>query len=295
MSEPPINVEMDGAAERGPRAKQLVIGLDIGTMYVHTSIVEDWHTHASLRFSGVSFQVHDKNGQHVSEAENQTVRAWPSSHGNQIEGKVPSAIHVDGDGDTMGWGYTADDGEGTKIEWYKLALADEDIPPHIRDSAKLTETKEKMRNLGINAGQVMKHYMYKIWEHAQEGIKKSVGRRDFESIPIHVVITIPAIWSNQAIQAMRVAAAASILQSRHAGITTYEFLSEPEAAVQAYAKKLQLKLEVDDIVMVVDLGGGTGDVISYLKSGEGGEAHLELEEAVPGDGKHLIQTLSVLR
>lgn len=296
-SEPPVNMEVDAASEQRSRAKQLVVGLDLGTTYVHAWSVLDWRTDASPRFSGVSFQLYDPNSQRVSEAEIRTVRAWRSSRGpDHDESKVPSKISYDWDGEVMEWGFEADGSGGVIMEWFKLALvATKDLPSHLQDSTKLNETKKNMRDLGISAGSVMAQYMDKIWAHAQEEIKKTIGRRALESLPIHVVITIPAIWDNQAIQTMRDAAASSILRSRPTGLTSYEFLSEPEAAVQAYAKELQLKLDIGDAVLVVDLGGGTGDIIPYLKAGEGGEDYLELREAAPGDGKHPIQALDLPR
>lgn len=237
--------------------------------------------------------MYDSNSQRVSEAENRTVRAWPSSRGpDHDESKVPSKISYDCDGKVMEWGFEADGSGGVTMECFKLALvATKDLPFHLQASPKLNETKKNMRDLGITAGQVMAQYMIKIWDHAENEIKKTIGRWALESLPIHVVITIPAIWDNQAIQTMKDAAALAVLESRPAGLTTYEFLSEPEAAVQAYAKELQLKLDVGDAVLVVDLGGGTGDIITYLKAGEGGEDYLELREAAPGDGKHPIQVL----
>lgn len=185
------------------------------------------------------------------------------------------------------WGYEVSDCDENTLEWFKLALvADKDLPPHLRISAKLKDTKRKMSNLGLNATQVVADYMEKVWTHVLGEMKKNLTSEDFESTPIHVVISIPAIWGNHAVEMMKTATALSIMKSRGASIITYELLSEPEAAIQAYADELELKLKVGDIVMVTDLGGGTGDVISYQKVDEGDEDHLELKEAAPGDGKH---------
>lgn len=226
----------------------------------------------------------------MSEAETPTVRAWPSSHGpDQDESKVPSRLFFDNQGKVTAWGYEIADADGINMEWFKLAIvADKDLPSYLRNSAKLKETRKHLRNLGITATQVIEQYIGKVWTHAQGEIRNAIGDRDFKSMPIHVVITIPAIWGNQDIQIMKDAAAFSILQSRSAGLTTYEFISEPEAAVQAYAQKLQLKLDENDIVMVADMGGGTADIISYQKVGKGEKAFLELKEAAPGEGKRIM-------
>lgn len=280
-------MEIKDGNKRKPRDKQLVIGIDPGTTYVHPSDLVTWFSDARLRFSGIAWCLHDRHYQGKSEDRIRTVRGWPVPLGPQrYETKVPSTIQYK-EGDATKWGYEVVDCDGSTLEWFKLALvADKDLPPRLRVSPKLKETKKKMRDLGLNATQVMAHYMEKIWTHALAEMKKYIGE-DFESIPIHVVITIPAIWCNQAIEVMKTAAGLSILKSRPVGLITSEFLSEPEAAVQAYAEELQLKLKLDDIVMVVDLGGGTGDIISYQKGGDSDEDHLELKEAAPGDGEHL--------
>ncbi|KAK7701494.1 hypothetical protein SLS64_010239 [Diaporthe eres] len=261
-SEPLINMEVNDDVERELQVKPLVIGLDIGTT-----------------FSGAAWQ-------QFSEDEIFFVLAWPSSQGeNQDRIKVPSRLHYDDQGTVTTWGYDDPNGEANTLEWFKLALVpNEDLPPGLWKSTKLIETRDKMRDLKIDATQAMAQYMEKIWTHALHEIKESIGSRDFDSTPLQAVITIPAIWGNQAIDKMKTAAASSIMQSRPAGLTTYEFLSEPEAAVQAYAKKLQRKLRLHEIVLVLDLGGGTGDVICYEKVGDGEECYLELKEAIPGDG-----------
>ena len=288
-SEIAIKMEMNETVDRKHRDKQLVVGFDLGTTYVYPShpLVE-WMTHESHRFSGAAWCLHCPQNQRKCEDSIRTVRGWPAPRGQQRdEAKVPSIIQYN-KGHVAKWGYEVSGCDENTLEWFKLALvADTDLPPHLRKSTKLKDTKKKMRHLELNATQVMENYMEKVWSHVLGEIKKNLTSEDFESTPIHVVISIPAIWGNHAVEMMKTAAAVSIMGSRHTGLITYELLSEPEAAVQAYAEELQLKLKVGDIVMVTDLGGGTGDVISYQKVGEGDEIHMELKEAAPGDGKHL--------
>lgn len=231
----------------------------------------------------------------MNEDESFFILGWPSSLGtNQDRIKVPSRLHYDDQDMVTGWGYQDPDGARI-LEWFKLALVPtEQLPPHLRDSTKLQQTKMDMQKLGIDATTVMAQYIDRIATHALREIKESIGARDFESTPLHIVITLPAIWGNQEVEKMKSAAASSILQSRPGGLTTYEFLSEPEAAVQSYAKKLQRKLRVGEIVMVLDLGGGTGDAICYMKDGDGEESYLELREAVPGDGKSSLFHVGIL-
>lgn len=281
---------MDGPLKHRPKAKQLVAGLDFGTAFVKQPRPRVCHTDHSRRFSGVAYQEYYPQSQHTSDTEIPTVRAWPSSHGPDLdESKVPSRLIFNDNGEITAWGYASAGAEEITMEWFKLAIVPhEDLPSYLRDSAKLKETRKHLQELKISATQVIEQYLTRIWTHTKGEIRKSIGARDFESLPIHAVITIPAIWGNQAIQMMKDAAASSILQSRPAGLTTYDFVSEPEAAVQAYAQKLQLKLDESEIVLVADIGGGTADVISYQKVGKGEQSYLELKEAAPGDGKRMM-------
>lgn len=280
-------METNAGVEQKSRPKPLVIGLDLGTTYVLLPNLVTQLTYLGSRFSGV-------NWQKVSDDESSFILGWPSSIGlNQDRIKVPSRLHYDDQDVVTGWGYEDPNRGARTLEWFKLALVPaEQLPLHLRDSAKLKQTVMEIRKLGIDATMVMAQYMERITTHALREIKDSIGRRDFDSTPFHVVITIPAIWGNQEVEKMKSAAASSILQSRPAGLTSHEFLSEPEAAVQAYAKKLQDKLRLGEIVMVLDLGGGTGDAICYEKVG-GKDCYLELKEAVPGDGKYLLSRVFV--
>ncbi|POS71894.1 hypothetical protein DHEL01_v209713 [Diaporthe helianthi] len=260
---------MEGALQQRPNTKSLIVGFDFGTT-----------------FSGVAWTVFNSNIRHLRDADMRTVRAWPSSHGpDQDESKVPSRLYYNSQGEVTRWGYEAAEVDAIIMEWFKLAIVPEkDLPSHLRSSAKLKATKKQMKDLGLKPTQVISEYIQRIWAHAEGEIQKSIGERDFKTMPLHVVFTVPAIWGNSQNKEMRNAASRSILQGRNAAITTFSFLSEPEAAVQAYARELQTKLGMDETVVVPDLGGGTGDVISYLKVGESEEACMEVKEAAPGVG-----------
>lgn len=112
---------------------------------------------------------------------------------------------------------------------------------------------------------------------------KSVGIT-ISLVPIHVILTVPAIWSDSAKEAMKLAATKSLIignVSRLAGVTTFQYLSEPEAAAHAYAKEIIEMSNVGETVLICDLGGGTGDCISYQVMDRD---NFELKEVVPGTG-----------
>ncbi|KAI3394024.1 hypothetical protein diail_3288 [Diaporthe ilicicola] len=260
-------VEKRPATDRFP-ADKIIAAFDFGTTN-----------------SGVAF-AHVRRGQRISDVAIRTVRGWPTDHGtDRDESKVPSILRLDAKGEVTSWGYGAADGDRIAVEWFKLALvANIGLPPSLRKSAKLKETRKTINDYGLNVVRVLEQYMRKIWGHALAEMTKTLGPRILRSTPIHVVLTIPAIWGNHAIKAMKAAAEPTILALRGEHRTTYAFISEPEAAAQAYGEELQSKLNFNETFMVVDLGGGTVDIICYKKIAKGGISHLQLEEAAPGDG-----------
>lgn len=230
--------------------------------------------------------------------------------------KVPSKLHycLDAQGTYVvdAWGYQVQGDDDLTFEWTKLLLLnDEDSPEHLRRSPqiakmKLRLQKIKSKNTGLalwtdfekltlhleTAIEVISDYLTKLWRHAideeeippQGEICKSMIGLSISIVPIHVILTVPAIWSDAAKAAMKQAATNSLIignANRPAGLTTFEFVSEPEAAAHAYAKEILGTLNLGETVLVCDLGGGTGDCISYQLTNRD---NLELKEVVPGSG-----------
>lgn len=235
------------------------------------------------------------------------VRNWPSPSGHAREAdqvKVPTKVdyekqhsHEEKTGDDSGdedgddrplWGYLVVNESKTSVEGAKMLLVDKaSLPAHLRDSAWLNKSRKKVKELGKTPVQVLADYIRQLWKHAV-GDDKTKGYIDRYLLPplkaftmkTHVVVTIPAIWKNEALQGMKNALSASIL--RNNPNITFEFLSEPEAALMAYAKKIRNQLQVGDIITCLDLGGGTADCISYrLRSSD----PMAWGEVVPGDGE----------
>lgn len=275
---------MDSALERRRQEKQLVVALDFGTTSVYLSNLVFRLTDLRHRFSGIFWRV-----LRTDQTEPIVVRGWPTPLGSprgkeRDESKVPTRLLLNNKGEVKGWGYEVTDGDGIALDLFKLAIVPDDrLPGYLRDSPKLKQTKKQMQDLGLSPTQVIEMYIQKIWAHARNKIMKGVGAELFKSMRIHVVITVPAIWSHTDIERMESAAATSILQAQPNGSTTFEFLSEPEAAVQTYHKDLRPRLGKNGIVLVVDLGGGTVDLIPYMNGGEGDQ---DWREAAPGSGKH---------
>lgn len=248
-----------------PTKRTLVIGIDFGTT-----------------FSGVSW-LFCVPGRLPDQP--QIVRKWPSQFAkNNEQGKVPPAVYYDKDTGGMSWGYNIPS-DVKPLQWLKLLiLKHSDWPGDHAQSTRLVTTMAMLDDLNKTAVEVIADYLREIWTHSLDAIKRAKGRNLVEATPIHVVLTVPAIWKEYARDEMRKAVdEAGILRNRLGGPTTLELISEPEAAALSTIPELgdQGDLAVDDSFVVCDCGGGTVDIISYLV---GKTEPLTVKECVEGDG-----------
>ncbi|KAI0483735.1 hypothetical protein F4859DRAFT_529040 [Xylaria cf. heliscus] len=227
----------------------LVVGIDFGTTY-----------------SGVSWLI-CKTGSPPGQPE--VITSWQTYQDNRNSNsnrqKVPSVIHYDKNGE-LWWGFRVPAGVET-VEWFKLLLLDDgDLQKHLKDSSHLLDAKQALVRLGKTPVQLVGEYLQVLWQHTLKQISRAKGEDLVRGMPFHVVLTVPAIWTDHARDRMREAATlAGILEHRDAGQTTISFISEPEAAAIATIPELENRpdLQVGDSFVVVDAGGGTVDVISY--------------------------------
>ncbi|KAI1268069.1 hypothetical protein F5Y18DRAFT_442467 [Xylariaceae sp. FL1019] len=243
----------------------LLVGIDFGTT-----------------FSGVSWLLH-KDGADPGKPE--VIDIWPAllaRDSSQV--KVPSKLYYDGESQDVAFGYNIP-ADAQPIEWFKLLLLEpEDLQNHIRDSTHIKLAKLRMQELGKCPVELVGDYLKALWDHCINEIEDENGDYLIRATPIHVVLTVPAIWKGYARQRMQEAATkAGILGYRPAGKTTLSFISEPEAATLATLSELDVRqdLSVGESFVVLDAGGGTVDIISYKVEKLD---PLVVSECVEGDG-----------
>ncbi|KAK8016695.1 hypothetical protein PG993_014884 [Apiospora rasikravindrae] len=195
------------------------------------------------------------------------IRGWPAINAsNRDMQKVPTRIYY-GENDEVRWGY--DIPIGVKpVEWVKLLLLDKaDLPDYLQNSTHLQEAQAMLDRLGKDATTVTADYLRPFWNHILKKLDSIRGAGLMESTPIRVVLTIPAIWTENARNRMRIAAErAGILDDRISGETTLKFVSEPEAAaISVLHSEIGGRPDVKKGTKfnITDLGGGTADSISY--------------------------------
>lgn len=131
-----------------------------------------------------------------------------------------------------------------------------------------------------NVDQNITDYLSGLYQHFQRTVQRQIGQPVFNSVPLHFVLTVPAIWSENARQ--RTLNAFERVPNLPVGhITT--LVSEPEAAaISSIQQLVKPDLKLGDSLVVVDAGGGTVDLITYTITSL--DPMLEVVEATEGTG-----------
>ncbi|KAI0174489.1 hypothetical protein BJ166DRAFT_493009 [Pestalotiopsis sp. NC0098] len=212
---------------------------------------------------------------------------WPSADGRDEQyPKVPTKIRLLPDGSHQ-WGLMIpkDAHPDEVIEWFKLGLDPDHIP------AETENLKAKLSTYDID--DLVTRYLDSLGETIMRIIETDISRALFTALPVHYVVTVPAIWNDLAkqrtLKAFEAAKSFKDDQSRRAvgGTSTNKrtvtLLSEPEAAATfALDDLVNSGLQVGQTVLVVDAGGGTVDLVSYTVTSL--TPTFEVSEAAPGSG-----------
>lgn len=237
-------------------------------------------TYANFRrYSGVAW-AYSKQPEDVKIITNWDSTEWL----NADKGKAPTKISYGQAEDDMTWGYGI--GNTEAAEWFKLLLLDEgDMDEEKKKSPQIKRARTLLQRAGKSPVQAVADYLRLLWTHAIQNIEKDFGEATVEGLPFRVVLTVPAVWTQRAVNRMRQAAKeAGILWHRLAGKTTLDFVSEPEAAALATFDDLKTRpnFQHGDTFVICDAGGGTVDLISYKVQQA---KPMQLAECVEGSGK----------
>jgi molecular chaperone DnaK (HSP70) len=207
------------------------------------------------------------------------IKDWPDADG-QVDGRtsneVPTTLVYDGNGDGYRWGFQIKDGE-KRIERFKLGLCPEARQQQSYLNVKYPDILSKAPELTQKPTDLARDYLKKLHAHIIASLKSKLGAIVVETTPIKYVLTVPAVWSDKARNDTRECAiSAGFGDDIH-------MITEPEAAVTFALDAMDPgTLNVGDTFVLVDGGGGTGDLISYcIEALEGG---VKVKEAAPGTG-----------
>ncbi|KAK9554850.1 hypothetical protein V6Z77_006137 [Aspergillus fumigatus] len=234
---------------------KIIVGVDYGTTFTGASYV-------SSKGSGLSDII--------------LISTWPGpSRDTETVFKAPSRIACASENNsrvtTNRWGYQVEPGM-LSYSWTKLLL-DQGTPLTQYDDRTL-ETASQTGILKLPEGKtavdVVADYLSEVYQHILKTISKNITEDDLRITPLEFWLTVPAIWSDRALDATRTAAQrAGFGKSPSRPMDQIFLISEPEAAAVTALKKYTTSsiggsVKAGDGVLVCDCGGGTVDITTYL-------------------------------
>ena len=184
------------------------------------------------------------------------------------------------------WGYEVEAGSRS-YSWTKLLLDAKALPSADDDPNLPAAMRSGMLSLppGKKAVDLVADYLTKVHKHIIEAIAEKLGGHDIlEVTPIEYLLTVPAIWSDEAKFGTREAALRAGFGARPGD--EVNLVPEPEAAallaLKASADQTDDLVKPDTGVLVCDCGGGTVDITSYTVART--QPRLVLNESSTGRG-----------
>ncbi|KAK8123027.1 hsp70 protein [Apiospora sp. TS-2023a] len=233
---------------------RVVIALDFGTT-----------------FSGVAYCFNHPG----RKPEPQCINDWPGLEGCS-QPKIPTVVSYGESGTYFKWGGQVDAGAiSGNVARVKLLLdPKQQKPVYLPRSSRKTDLKE-LTKVGKQPVDVAADFMRAIHLHAMDKIKDKVPKQYFDMCQRQYVLTVPAVWSDQARDL-------TLRAAKMAGIHPVRMVTEPEAAAIYTLHMQERALKPGDVFLLCDCGGGTVDLITYEVKET--EPYLKLAEAVEGSG-----------
>ncbi|RMZ03632.1 hypothetical protein D0860_06724 [Hortaea werneckii] len=152
------------------------------------------------------------------------------------------------------------------IDLWKLVL----YKQH-KDSDMGRRVLRKIENAGKSPSQLLTTHFSAIVAKSREALKcdsrvvLEFSDEQIDSMEIEVFISVPQMWKAPANREMTQAA-------KTAGLKYVELVYEPQYAAAHYANNIMntpSQLSKGDVLVIADIGGGTGDFVSYEFGGSG--------------------------
>jgi len=242
-----------------------VIGIDYGTTYTGKTGLSSFVSCADSD-PGVSFCETSNTGPQGDNV--QVIHDWPSRNTKiATKEKVPSEVTYQPEG--IVWGSLIAPNVQRHM-WTKLQL---DCQQSGEAAKILREVSASPQGAHKNPVDVIADFLTQIKAHLIKNLDQKFGATLWRSLPITLIVTVPAVWSD--------AAKARTLEAfDKAGFNSLEFpqsvstivATEPECAALYTIKSLRgstqdTQFAVGDGFVVCDMGGGTIDLISYRVAG----------------------------
>jgi hypothetical protein len=211
----------------------------------------------------------------------EVIKDWPSAHTKiGTKEKVPSEIALH---DHKQWGALIPSNVQRHM-WTKLEL---DTKNRGEVTKILKELSANDRAYSQKPVDIIADFLAHVRDQLIKNLDRQYGKELWRTLPITLVVTVPAVWSDSAkdatLQAVRKAGFDKTFLPK---LKRTVLATEPEAAAIYTIQSLRGSVQdeqfaIGDGFIVCDMGGGTVDLVSYRIAG------LEptiLEEATIGSG-----------
>ncbi|KAF8626057.1 hypothetical protein AX15_005102 [Amanita polypyramis BW_CC] len=241
------------------RQRKLIIAFDIGTT-----------------FSGVSYAFLIPGEPPVIHG----VTQFPGQQRTGGDSKIPSIVCYDGGGNVVAVGSETDPNtnlellevEGlTKAEWFKLHLR----PPHLAREQGF-DIKNMIMPLPPNKTviDIFADILRYLYRSTKDHIQGRQGTDMWQSVGknIEFVLSHPNGWEGKQQSEMRRAAvSAGLVTNNTEALARISFVTEGEASLHFCLEKIPSARQsyTNDGIMVVDCGGGTIDISTYVRTQSG--------------------------
>jgi molecular chaperone DnaK (HSP70) len=207
------------------------------------------------------------------------MKEWQDADGNiggRTSTEVPTILAYNTNGGDPRWGHQVKD-SGPRIERFKLGLYPEAARQQSYVNIKYPDVLRKAPELTQKPEDLTRDYLRKLHAHIIANLVRQLGKLVVDTTPIEYILTVPAIWTDKAKDLTRACAKAAGFGD------AISMISEPEAAVTYALDSMDPgTLKIGDVFVLVDAGGGTGDLISY-RIEEIGDV-VEIKEVAAGTG-----------
>ncbi|KAK0740411.1 hypothetical protein B0T18DRAFT_440099 [Schizothecium vesticola] len=287
---PPLLAPATTPASKSPDAS--VASAAILTPEARVVIAVDYGT----TFTGVAYLVVKHKDQDLDGLANdiKVIQSWKKHSAEKVPSDYsysPSLVQS-----CDQWGYDIDDNSRV-LRWTKLSLQPSNDRTlelqnlknllyeirHVDLSPDKVINNDLPRHLWKEPEDVVTDYLENVAEKTLDEITSQVGRDVLDNIPIDIVVSHPAKWSNKALNSEFHAITTAFNDYRFSKIRDISFVSEPEACAH-YTLRVawqegHLKFRKNDCFVVVDAGGGTVDIASYKVVGYDNEKkQIKLEQ-----------------
>ncbi|KAL9038348.1 MAG: hypothetical protein Q9180_003194, partial [Flavoplaca navasiana] len=198
---------------------------------------------------------------------------WPDATSNGIQGRSSDKVPT-----SFKWGFEISEGE--RSNWFKLLLDPDSSNIEAGQAKHYTDPHAAPPSYNQELEDIVKDYLSALRRHIQAVLHQMLPQSVALSTPVKYVLTVPAMWSNIAINRTRRCAELAGMGAS----TSLNIVSGPEAAAIWTLQEVPPgTIKIGDTFVIYDAGGGTVDLISYKVTGL--KPILRVTMVAPGIGK----------